>query len=151
MKESTGDSSLRGLHEKLLIGYVTVVDELWAKSNTGLTSDQVNISARWVDLICRMDGVYLTTAKVWQTVFITVERKEWGSELDEKGKTLGVVFEKWRRKDALEATLEWARWLLQNGKGKEASAVMVAGRRNCGEGERLEMEKRWMSVLEADM
>jgi U3 small nucleolar RNA-associated protein 6 len=129
-----GDCSFRELHERLLMGYV---EEQWAKPNTGLISDQVKIPARWFDSIRHMDSAYLTTGRVWQKVFRTVDRE--GLGFDEKRKILGVVFEKWSRMDGLEARIEWGRWLLENGKGKEASGVMV--------GRGLELEQGWMGVL----
>lgn len=141
------ECSLRELHEILLMGYVTVVEELlWAKPNTDiLISNQENISARWLDSIRHMDSAYLMTGRVWQKVFSILDREEWRSDSDEKGKILGIVFEKWRGMDGLEARLEWARWLLENGRGKEATTIMMVGGR---EEERLELEKRWVGVLE---
>lgn len=115
LKESMG---IRMVHEILLMGYV----EEWAQPNTGqLISDQENKSARWLDSICHMDGAYLTTGRVWQKVFKTMEESE--VEDEEKKQILGIVYEKWRRMEEKEARKEWRRWLVENGKGKEASAI----------------------------
>ena len=40
---------------------------------------------------------------------------------------LEEVYQVWRRKDGETASMEWAKWLLQHGKGKKASAIMLQG------------------------
>ncbi|KAF5386261.1 hypothetical protein D9615_002379 [Tricholomella constricta] len=147
LKESMRNASLGGLHETLLISYVRVMHEV-QKPETGLTSDQGSVSAKWLHSIRHMASAYLTSGAVWQKVFTTlVEEENWGSEPDGKRQVLGEVYEKWQGKDAVEATLEWARWLLGNGKGKEGAEAVVACGRSVGEEERARLEKRWMSMV----
>lgn len=147
LKESMRDASLRGLHETLLISYVRTAHEGRAKPDSGSTSDQRGSSARWLHSVRHMARAYLTTGRVWQQVFRTIEAEDWGSEPHGKRQVLGEVFEKWRGKDELEATLEWARWLLANGKGKEATEAVVVGGRSVGEEGRVEMARRWMGIV----
>jgi len=142
------NASLGGLHETLLMSYVQVTHEVQRKPGTGLTSDQSSDLAKWLHSIRHMASAYLTSGAVWQKVFTTLEGEEkWGSGPDGKTQVLGEVYEKWRRKDAVEATLEWARWLLGNGKGKEAAEAVVVCGRSVGEEERAELEKRWMGMV----
>ncbi|KAF9467295.1 U3 small nucleolar RNA-associated protein 6-domain-containing protein [Collybia nuda] len=147
LKESMRDGRLRGLHETLLISFVRTAHEGRGKPDSGLTSDQAEYSARWLHSVRHMARVYLTTGRVWQQVFSTIEEEDWGSESREKRQVLGEVFEKWRQKDELEATLEWARWLLSSGKGKEATEAVVVGCRSIGEEGRVELERRWMGIV----
>lgn len=138
-----------GLHETLLMSYVRVMHEVQTKPDSGLTSDQTTV---WLHSIRHMASAYLTSGRVWKKVFLTLEGDEgWGSGADGKRQVLGEVYEKWQRKECLEATLEWARWLLANKKGKEASEVVVAGGRSLGEGKRVELEKQWMGIVGGTM
>ncbi|GLB37280.1 putative U3 small nucleolar RNA-associated protein 6 [Lyophyllum shimeji] len=148
LKESMRNASLGGLHETLLMSYSQVIHEVQTKPGTGLTSDQGLDSAKWLHSIRHMASAYLTSGAVWQKVFTLLEGEEnWGSGRDGKRQVLGEVYEKWRRKDAVEATLEWARWLLGNGKGKEAAEAVVACGRSVGEDARAGLEKRWISMV----
>lgn len=133
------------LHETLLISYVQTIHEARTKPDSGRTSDQ---TAVWLHSIRHMASAYLTTGRVWQKVFTTLEGDEsWGSGPDGKRQVLGEVYEKWKQKDRFEATLEWARWLVANGKGKEASEVIVVGGRSVGEDGRVDLERRWMGIV----
>jgi U3 small nucleolar RNA-associated protein 6 len=147
LKESMRDAALRVLHETLLISYVKTAHEGRAKPDSGSTSDQADNSASWLHLVRHMARAYLTTGKVWQQVFSIVEGEDWRSEPHGKRQVLGEVFGMWRRKDELEATLEWARWLLENGKGKEATEAVVVGGRSVGSEGRVELERRWMGIV----
>ena len=73
LKESMRDASLRGVHETLLLSYVTALHEARRKPGLLDGSDQGQGSGNWLDSIRHMAKGYLTTGKVWQKVFITVE------------------------------------------------------------------------------
>jgi len=92
----------------------------------------------------KMAAKYLATAKLWAKVFsLLVEN---GAE----HKTFQKVYEMWREKDSIEATIAWGRWLLMNGRGKEATAVVVRARSCLKESETVELEKRWAVTLDEE-
>ncbi|KAF8995433.1 U3 small nucleolar RNA-associated protein 6-domain-containing protein [Cyathus striatus] len=147
LKESMVDSSLSGVHEELLIGYVNSMHEAIKEPVSGTMSDQEAVwSARWVDGIRHMASKYLTTGRVWREVFRVTE--ETGNEDDEQGRILEEVYEMWRREEGVEATVEWARWLLGHGKGREGSEVVMRARSWMSETERGEVERGWKAVLD---
>jgi U3 small nucleolar RNA-associated protein 6 len=91
-----------------------------------------------------MAAEYLATGRVWGKVFsLQVEN---GAE----HKMFQEVFEMWRQKDTIEATVAWGRWLLMNGRGKEATEVVVRARSCLKEPEWMELEKRWMVTLDEE-
>lgn len=137
LKESMRNASLQGVHEMLLMSYVTVMHEARANAAIGWTSDHG--SDYWLHLVHHMGRAYLTTGKVWRKVFFTLAE----IEMDGKRKLLGEVFEKWRKKDGMEATVKWASWLLRNGQGKEAGEVVIGAKSRLG----IELERRWMEEL----
>ncbi|TFK44537.1 U3 small nucleolar RNA-associated protein 6-domain-containing protein [Crucibulum laeve] len=152
LKESMGDSSLRAVHEMVLMRYVTVLHEEMKVPVAGVTSDQeAKASAKWQHSIRHMAGKYLTTGRVWQKVFTVVEGTDealWATEADGKRAVLSEVYEQWRKNDGIEATVGWAGWLMGHGKGKEATEVVMSARSWVSEGERTELEERWKGVLE---
>lgn len=145
LRESMRDSSLHGVHEKLLMRYVAVMHEALPNAAAGLTSDQgVTVRASWLCSIRHMNKSYLTSGKVWKTVFMAVESEEdgWGYDV------LGEIYEGWRREDAVEATLAWAGWQVKKGKGKEARELVMRMRHCVGEEGRIKMEQGWIEGLE---
>lgn len=129
------------LHETLLMGYVRTLHEVRTEPGSGGTSDQGLV---WLHSIGHMASAYLMTGRVWQQVFNMVKEEEsWGSSPEWKEQVLGEVYERWQRADRGEATLAWARWLLEAGKGREASAIVVGSGRMVGLG----LEKGWMEIV----
>ncbi len=104
------------VHEELLITYVKMLYRERIEPKGGHSSDQATKRSEW-DRVRHMDESYLTTGNVWREVFKLEDQV--GDEA-----TMRQVYERWRRKDVNAASLEWAKWLLRNGKGKEASSVV---------------------------
>lgn len=138
------DSSLSGVHELVLISYAEAIHaERVEFTATGRTTDQDTIAAR-VQRVRHMANAYLTTAKVWQTVFALESQTGWDSD----AQFLEQVYEEWRKKDGLESTVAWAEWLMKNGKGKEAKEVIVRAKAWLGGEEQAQLERRWTSILD---
>jgi len=138
------DSSLRDIHEMLLMKYVTMTHGGVPDRENRCTSDQQGR----LDLVRHMASAYLPTGRVWQKVFtLEMEEREPSADAEAKAKILGEVFEMWRRKDGVDATLAWVGWLMRNGKGREAKEVIVRARSWLGDGERTEVEKGWTGIL----
>ncbi|KXN90172.1 U3 small nucleolar RNA-associated protein 6 [Leucoagaricus sp. SymC.cos] len=136
LKESMGSGSLRGVHEKLLMSYVTTVHEAMGQEEI---SDQASqVSGKWLHEVHRIGRSYLTNSKVWQKVFSVVKEAGW-----EEGKyeVLGAVYSRWRAHDAEMAGVTWCRWLASHGRGAEAGAV-AAGLAGRGQ----EDWREWMDV-----
>lgn len=141
-----GDGSLRGVHESLLMSYVTVMHEAMGEE---VTSDQASkISAKWMDEVRLIGRSYLTTSRVWQRLFGMIV----GSDTWKEGKedVLRAIYEEWRGKDGVEAVIEWGRWLVGHGKGEEAGRVVAGATRVLGEEEGRDVEKRWREVVDVD-
>ncbi|KAG6920097.1 hypothetical protein DXG01_010165 [Tephrocybe rancida] len=138
LKESMRNASLSGLHETLLIRYVRVLHEVHGKPETGLTSDQGTDSGRWLGSIRHMASAYLTSGAVWQKMFVVLEGERWGS--DPKKAVLGAVYEEWKARDMVSATISWAKWLACNGEGVAAASLV-------GKSGKLVIEE-WSRVVE---
>lgn len=140
------DGSLRGVHERLLMSYVTVLHEVMGQE---ATSDQASkMSAKWLHEVRRIGRSYLTTGRVWQKLFSVIgETDTWTQG---KKEVLETVYEEWREKDGVEATVGWGRWLMVHGKGGEASAVVARATRVMSEDERTDVEERWRQVMDVD-
>jgi len=138
LKESMQDVSLRGVHEALLVRYVSVLHEVGFEPNSGVMSDQ---EKGWLHWIRHMAKSYLTTGRVWRQVFARVSE---ACEEEEKEKVLGEIFELWRKDEGVEATIEWGRWLLSHGRGREATEIVMKGM-SCFDKEIIEV--RWREEL----
>ena len=107
-------------------------------------SDRLSIGER-IQFVREIAREYHATAKLWRAVFSSeVERKDGGRVLQE-------VFELWRKKDEVEATVAWGKWLLTNDRGKEAMGVMVRARSSLKEADRRELEQRWKVTLDENV
>lgn len=126
------DVSLRGVHEALLVRYVTVLHEVAVEPNSGVMSDH---EKGWLHWIRHMAKSYLTNGRVWRQVFARV------SEVCEEEKVLGEIFKLWRKDEGVEATIEWGRWLLAHGKGREATEIVMTGI------DKESIEERWREEL----
>ncbi|KAF8160946.1 U3 small nucleolar RNA-associated protein 6-domain-containing protein [Crassisporium funariophilum] len=98
--ESLRDAGLGGIHEVLLLSYVSVLEEEIARS------DQSSASAFWQQAIGHMARHYLTGARVWQKVFRTV-----GDE-----QSVYLAYLEWRQTEAVAAGAAWREWKGLNGK-----------------------------------
>lgn len=114
-----GDGSLRGVHERLLIGYVIVLHEAMGQEET---SDQASrISAKWLHEVRRIGRSYLTSGRVWQKLFSVLADASWE---EGKAEVLGAVHTAWRGEDEDGAGVTWAGWLAEHGRGGEAAGVV---------------------------
>lgn len=132
------DSSKSEAHELLLMKYAILHVEL---------KDRLNAQP----VMRKIDTHYRATAKVFSNIFLLLVKNGSPGNGDEATATiLEEVFELWRKKDTLEASVAWARWLFKHGKGKEAISVIVRARSWLmgDETARMELEKRWTGVLE---
>lgn len=130
LQESIRSGCSSNMHETLLMKYGT--EHVGAKDAA--------VAVR------RIAAEYLATARVWSAVFSKTGERGFKST-EEQHRVLEEIYELWRQKDGLEATVAWAKWLLNNGRGKEAGTVVVTGERRLKEAERIELEKRWTVVL----
>ena len=93
LKGSLGSSFLRGVHEVLLMSYVTVLKEVCQRPEAGMTSDQ-GPSWKWLDAVRHMDSMYLTTGRVWLGMFGSVAGGERGDKETER--ILEEIYGHWR-------------------------------------------------------
>ncbi|KAI0743827.1 U3 small nucleolar RNA-associated protein 6-domain-containing protein [Daedaleopsis nitida] len=123
----------------------------------------------------RIAAAYMPTARVWEEVFKQemslstavgdASTRESGASAshssrgggdsgpangDGDGRVLRAVYEIWREKDGVEATIAWAAWLLRSGNGREAIAVVARTRSVLGATAGEEVERRWKRVLDGD-
>lgn len=122
-------SGCSSVHETLLINYATL--------HVGAEDAAVTVR--------RIAAEYLVTAEVWATVFAKTVGMAMAAE--KQHQALREIYELWRTRDGLGATVAWARWLLNNRRGKEAGTVVVTGGSRLKDAERKELEKRWMVLL----
>jgi len=130
LRESMRDSSKSDVHETLLIAYATLHVEI--------------DSSRRGDCVRKIGTAYLPTAKVWATMFASEASR--GEAADDS--LLRDVFAFWREKARVEATVAWGRWLLKNGKGKEASSLVAGARALLDDAACLDLEKQWTTALD---
>ncbi len=141
---------LRGVHERLLMSYVTVIHEVMMVQERTSDQNSNKIWVRWMDEVRQIGRRYLTTDRVWQKVFrMIVDTDTWNSSSKEE--VLGAVYEEWRQKNRVEAVVEWGQWLVAHGKGGVASGMVACATRggDVGEDERLEVQKRWGEALDS--
>ncbi|KAH7926525.1 hypothetical protein BV22DRAFT_1008879 [Leucogyrophana mollusca] len=137
LKESMRDSSLRTVHEMLLLRYTSTI--LYG-SGASASHD----SHRRLKSIRRMSNAYLPTARVWSQVFsLEVAR---GDASD--GDLLGVVYENWRSTDGVNAALGWAGWLMDHGRGQEAMKIVTAVMGQLDLEQRATLENQWKQRID---
>jgi len=139
LHESMRDSSKSDMHEILLVQYVAL--HVAVPSGTGRQTAGQRI--RFIHEIARE---YHPSAKVWAKMF-SLEAEDGDTGL---GQVLQEVFELWRTKDEIEATVTWGRWLLRNGRGKEAMEAMVRARSSLHGTDRTRFETRWKVTLDEE-
>lgn len=94
----------------------------------------------------RLCSVNLPDAQVYKAFFLSEASL---SPPDVSEVVLKEVYNMWRRRDAVDAALAWAGWLVRKGRGREASEVVssaraeVAGRNE----QRQQLEDGWRAVL----
>ena len=112
----------------------------------------------------RIGTAFVPSARVWAEVFaqeaggaaagsrlaLRSNHSYAGPRPDDDARVLRAVYEFWRQKDGVEATIAWATWLLRSGDGREAVAVVARARSVLGDGPGAEVERRWKAVLDGD-
>jgi len=130
LKETMRDSSLRSIHDILLMKYMKELMQTTPADDTGY--DTV---VRGLQHVTQM---FMATSQIWGAIF---------AETRSVGKNkLQAVFEQWRQVDGREATVNWATWLMENGHGEEAKEAVMRERRRDGEKE----DERWAEILRVD-
>jgi len=104
--------SLRGIHEQLLLRYVTMVDEVMKEEDT---------AQAWLQEVRQIGRRYLMSSRVWEALFEAVS----SSRLcEDKYKVLKAIYWAWRGGEGgEEAGVTWSRWLASAGRGGEAGQV----------------------------
>ncbi|KAJ3758844.1 U3 snoRNP protein [Lentinula raphanica] len=142
LNESTGEPSI---YEHLLLEYVTALHKSRCRPTPGLVSDSdqvANESAKALDMqqLRHMQTRFIISEKVWRKMFQLEEIIGDRTVLEE-------IYEQWRKTNVVEATIGWAQWLLKNGKGKEASTLIVRSKGSVGQKEQEELEREWVRVI----
>ncbi|KAJ3824206.1 U3 snoRNP protein [Lentinula raphanica] len=142
LNESTGEPSI---YEHLLLEYVTALHKSRCRPTPGLVSDSdqvANESAKALDMqqLRHMQTRFIISEKVWRKMFQLEEIIGDRTVLEE-------IYEQWRKTNVVEATMGWAQWLLKNGKGKEASTLIVRSKGSVGQKEQEELEREWVRVI----
>lgn len=93
--------SLRGVHEQLLLRYVTMIEAL-------------DTAQAWLQEVRQIGRRYLVSSRVWEALFEAVA----GSGLGEgKYEVLKAVYWAWRGAEGgEEAGVTWSRWLAGAGR-----------------------------------
>lgn len=128
------------MHERLLMQYATLHVEEKNRQNVGVR----------IQVVRRIATGYLPTARVWSKIF-SLEAEKGEDDTEGTAAFLQEVFELWRKKNGLEATVAWGRWLLRHGRGKDATAIVVRTRSWLDQTERMELEKQWTAILEEEV
>lgn len=105
-----------------------------------------------LDVIRRIAGKYLATARVWAEIFLFELEDANDAEGNDtaaasRDQVMGEVYSHWRTKDPLEATLAWASRLLKKGRAREGMELISHTRDSLSMAARMELEKRWTEVL----
>ena len=128
------DSSIRNIHETLLLRYIS--DVVFSKSINEVERHK---------LIQKMPITYLPTEAVWARLFSL------GCLGENVGKDmLCTIYEHWRNVDGVRAALEWAGWLSEHGDGKGAMKVIKTATALLSSAERGHLNQLWNSRLNQD-
>ncbi|KIM69184.1 hypothetical protein SCLCIDRAFT_104260 [Scleroderma citrinum Foug A] len=134
LKKSMQDSSIRNIHETLLLRYIS--DVVFSKSINEVERHK---------LIQKMPITYLPTEAVWARLFSL------GCLGENVGKNmLCTIYEHWRNVDGVRAALEWAGWLSEHGDGKGAMKVIKTATALLSSAERGHLNQLWNSRLNQD-
>lgn len=121
------------------------------------TRGDADAEARWPSMVYvdaraarvrHIASAYLVTASVWREVFAQEEAASEEAPAC-SGRVLELVYEQWRRKDGVRATVGWARWLLAHGKAKAATELVMRTRSSLPEDEARELEHLWKKEVDA--
>lgn len=123
---------------------------------------QPDVDAR-LARVRQIGTAYVPSTAVWAEVFRQEAQAEgaaggrranhsypYPGDADGDARVLRAVYEFWRQKDGVEATVAWTTWLLRRGRAKEAVAVVARARSVLGEEGGDEVERRWKAVLDGD-
>lgn len=122
----------------------TIHDELLSRSAT-LLKYHVSPTDRLAHFR-RVLSSYLPDAQALQAFF---QSEASLSQEAASPEVLKEIYQVWRRRDTIGASLAWAAWLVQRGQGKEASEVVQSSRTEVsGDGaQRQRLEDEWREVL----
>ena len=95
----------------------------------------------------RLNTAYLLDADAFK-VFFDAEVSRGDDESKASGELLREIYLAWRRRDVADASLAWARWLLAQGKGREAADVIQRARVEVDGETKLKLEDGWRRVCD---
>ena len=134
LRESMRDAALKDVHETLLMSYLSSL----SATERGEESRLANVPSQaenWKSAVRHMQRTCLPTGKVWQRAFMLAKQGSIGENV------LREIYETWRRVEESDAIVEWARYLFENGKAKEATDVVLRSKNRA-------IEDRWAKVME---
>jgi U3 small nucleolar RNA-associated protein 6 len=132
LRESRQDAEDAGIHREISQRYLTLVyggrSELSADSRAMRHMVSTHV---------------IRTGEVCRRLFeLEGDELEGGDE-----KFLRDTYARWREEDVVSATVAWGMWLLKQGRGKEASDVLVNGRGAVTGEVRARLEEEWTRGL----
>ncbi|KAF7790424.1 hypothetical protein EIP86_001379 [Pleurotus ostreatoroseus] len=122
----------------------TIHDELLSRSAT-LLKYHVSPTDRLAHFR-RVPSSYLPDAQALQAFF---QSEASLSQEVASPEVLKEIYQVWRRRDTVSASLAWATWLVRRGQGKEASEVVQSSRTEVSgdDAQRQRLEDEWREVL----
>jgi U3 small nucleolar RNA-associated protein 6 len=134
LRESMQDPLLSSIHEQLLQKYA----ELMYTNSPSAEGRK--------EFLQQLTSNYHTSGVVWDRVFELESSLEGANE-----SILKDIHTRWREKGqacTIDAALAWGSWLLTQGRGKEASDVVMSARALLADEQKAVLEKRWSEVLD---
>lgn len=129
--------SFRTVHDGLLQHYVSTVFSSQSTAQQRLAAFRTLVAS------------YLPDSPTFEECFRLETSLSSPSSAIDDAVLLKEIYDIWRRRDALRATLAYAGWLVSVGKGKEASDVIQRSRAEVGAGEKRQaLDEGWRRALD---
>jgi hypothetical protein len=140
--ESTAAPALSPAHGALLLRYVQAAfgdarAESEGASSGAITTADPDDRRRAALAVVRQLDAWRPDGAAWRAVFARADDRA----------VAAAAHACWRRTDALEAALAFARWLLAAGDGKAAVDVVGRARADLDGADRALLERRWAEAL----
>ena len=126
--------SFRTVHDALLARYASTL--------SAVVSPAARLACfRRVSTACLLDAAALQA-------FFAQEVARGGGDEKPSVALLKEIYLAWRRRDVVDASLAWARWLLSAGDGREAGALIQRARGEADGPSRQRLEDVWRHIVE---
>lgn len=125
--------SFRNVHDSLLERYSTALQHI-ASSEDRLSYFR------------RVSTSYLLASDALRAFFES-EASHVGEDAKPSAELLKEIYLAWRRRDIVDASLAWARWLLSQGRGRDASDLIQRARAEVDGPSRQTLEDAWRHVV----